>query len=114
MKQNNNFELDVRVTPIKNGGNVKAYASVNIGSAFAVKNLRIIEGNKGLFVSMPSVKTIRASMMTFSFPLVRKAEQLLIMRLSPLMSKSSRCQTVMSSKTSLLYLCKLSQTHYKI
>lgn len=56
MKQNNNFELDVRVTPIKNSGNVKAYASVNIGSAFAVKNLRIIEGNKGLFVAMPSVK----------------------------------------------------------
>ena len=34
MKQNNNFELDVRVTPIKNGGNVKAYASVNIGSSY--------------------------------------------------------------------------------
>lgn len=32
----------------------KAYASVIIGGAFAVHSIRIIESNKGLFVSMPS------------------------------------------------------------
>lgn len=73
MKQNNNFELDVRVTPIKNGGNVKAYASVNIGSAFAVKNLRIIEGNKGLFVVMPSVKNHKGEYEDIFFPISKES-----------------------------------------
>ncbi len=73
MKQNNNFELDVRVTPIKNGGNVKAYASVNIGSAFAVKNLRIIEGNKGLFVAMPSVKNHKGEYDDIFFPISKES-----------------------------------------
>lgn len=33
---------------------VKAIASVNIGNAFAVHGIRVIESDKGLFVSMPS------------------------------------------------------------
>ena len=73
MKQNNNFELDVRVTPIKNGGNVKAYASVNIGSAFAVKNLRIIEGNKGLFVAMHRVKNHKGEYEDIFFPISKES-----------------------------------------
>ena len=32
----------------------KAYATVIIGNAFAVHSIRIIESDKGLFVSMPS------------------------------------------------------------
>ena len=32
----------------------KAYASVIIGGAFAVHSIRIIESDKGLFISMPS------------------------------------------------------------
>lgn len=73
MKKNNNFQLDVRVTLIKNGGNVKAYASVNIGSAFAVKNLRIIEGNKGLFVAMPSVKNHKGEYDEIFFPISKES-----------------------------------------
>lgn len=49
MKQNKKWTLDVRVNPVENGGNIKAYASVNIDGAFAIKNLRIIESSKGLF-----------------------------------------------------------------
>ena len=36
-----------------NAGNVKAIASVSLDGQFVVKNLKIMDGKKGLFVSMP-------------------------------------------------------------
>lgn len=33
---------------------VKAYASVNIGGAFAVHGIKVIDSVKGIFISMPS------------------------------------------------------------
>lgn len=38
------------------GSKTKAFASVNIGDAFAVHGIKIVEGEKGLFVSMPQRK----------------------------------------------------------
>jgi stage V sporulation protein G len=35
---------------------LKAYAAVTFDNAFVVRNIKIIEGNKGLFVAMPSRK----------------------------------------------------------
>jgi len=35
---------------------LKAYATVTFDSAFVVRNIKIIEGQKGLFVAMPSRK----------------------------------------------------------
>ena len=37
-------------------GKLKAYVSITIDNAFVVRDLKIIEGKKGLFVAMPSVK----------------------------------------------------------
>lgn len=34
--------------------NIKAYASVNVGGAFAVHGLKVIDSKNGLFVNMPS------------------------------------------------------------
>lgn len=36
------------------GSKIKAFASVNIGGAFAIHGLRVIDSDKGLFVAMPS------------------------------------------------------------
>lgn len=36
-----------------NAGNVKAIASVSLDGMFVVKNLKVMDGKKGLFVSMP-------------------------------------------------------------
>ena len=49
------MELDVRIRPV-NKGNVLAYASMNINKAFAVDGIKVLNGEKGLFVSMPSYK----------------------------------------------------------
>lgn len=75
MKQNNS--LDVRVKTLNNAGSLKGYATVNIGKDFAVKNLRIIEGSKGLFVAMPSVKNHKGEYEEIFFPISKESRETL-------------------------------------
>jgi stage V sporulation protein G len=42
------------VYPAKEIGRLKAYATIVFDNSFIVRDLKIIEGNKGFFVSMPS------------------------------------------------------------
>ena len=48
---------EVRVS-LRDGDNrkLKAYATITFDNAFVVRNVKVIEGNKGLFVAMPSRK----------------------------------------------------------
>ena len=41
----------------KEGSRMKGIASVLVDDSFAVHDIRIIEGEKGLFIAMPSKKT---------------------------------------------------------
>ena len=41
----------------KEGSRMKGIASVLLDDSFAVHDIRIIEGDKGLFIAMPSKKT---------------------------------------------------------
>ncbi len=45
---------EVKVYPAKENGRLKAYATIVFENCFIVRDLKIIEGHKGLFVSMPS------------------------------------------------------------
>lgn len=47
---------EVKVFPAKDGGRLKAYATVVFDNCFIIRDLKVIEGHKGLFVSMPSRK----------------------------------------------------------
>ncbi len=47
---------DVRIFLTSQTGPTKAFASVTFDDAFVVKDLRVVDGKKGLFVSMPSRK----------------------------------------------------------
>lgn len=48
---------EVRVSMRESGNRkLKAYATMTFDNAFVVRNVKIIEGNKGLFVAMPSRK----------------------------------------------------------
>lgn len=48
---------DIRVRKIENGGKMKAVVSITIDEEFVVHDIKIIEGEKGLFIAMPSRKT---------------------------------------------------------
>lgn len=45
---------EVKVYPAKESGRLKAYATVVFDNCFIVRDLKVIEGHKGYFVSMPS------------------------------------------------------------
>ncbi|HXW86224.1 MAG TPA: septation regulator SpoVG [Candidatus Bathyarchaeia archaeon] len=47
---------EVKVFPAKDDGRLKAYATIVFDNSFIVRDLKVIEGNRGLFVSMPSRK----------------------------------------------------------
>ncbi|MGN1024180.1 MAG: septation regulator SpoVG, partial [Lachnospiraceae bacterium] len=48
---------DVRIRRIASSGKMKAVASITIDGVFVVHDIKVIEGEKGLFVAMPSKKT---------------------------------------------------------
>ncbi len=47
---------DVRVRKLREDGKMKAVVSVTFDDAFVVHDIKIIEGQNGLFVAMPSRK----------------------------------------------------------
>ena len=47
---------DVRVRKIIKEGNMKAVVSITIDNEFVVHDIKVIEGEKGLFIAMPSRK----------------------------------------------------------
>ncbi len=46
---------EVRIT-LRREPKLKAYANVTFDNAFVVRGIKVIEGQKGLFISMPSRK----------------------------------------------------------
>ena len=47
---------DVRIRKVEQEGKMKAVVSITIDEEFVVHDIKIIEGEKGLFIAMPSRK----------------------------------------------------------
>ena len=47
---------DVRVRKIAKEGKMKAIVSITIDNEFVIHDIKVIEGEKGLFIAMPSKK----------------------------------------------------------
>lgn len=47
---------DVRVRKVNKEGKMKAVVSITIDNEFVVHDIKVIEGDKGLFIAMPSRK----------------------------------------------------------
>ena len=48
---------NVRLRKVETNGRMRAIASITIDDEFVIHDIRIIEGNAGLFVAMPSKRT---------------------------------------------------------
>ncbi len=53
----------------KEGSRMKGIASVLLDDAFAVHDIRIIEGDNGLFIAMPSRKTATGNYRDIAHPI---------------------------------------------
>lgn len=48
---------DVRIKRVESAGKLKAYVSVTFDDCFVVHNLKVIAGQSGMFIAMPSRRT---------------------------------------------------------
>lgn len=48
---------DIRVRKIAKEGKLKAVVSITIDDEFVIHDIKVIDGDKGLFIAMPSKKT---------------------------------------------------------
>lgn len=48
---------DIRIRKIDKEGKMKAVVSITIDEEFVVHDIKVIEGEKGLFIAMPSRRT---------------------------------------------------------
>ncbi len=60
---------DVRVRTITKEGKMKATASITIDNEFVVHDIKVIEGEKGLFIAMPSRKTVDGEYRDIAHPI---------------------------------------------
>jgi len=56
---------------------MKAIASVTFDDAFVVREIRVIEGQNGLFVAMPSRKTPSGEFRDIAHPINSEARQII-------------------------------------
>ncbi|ABP65982.1 septation protein SpoVG [Caldicellulosiruptor changbaiensis] len=60
---------DVRIRKITNEGRMKAIVSVTFDNCFVVHDIKIIEGQNGLFIAMPSRKTPEGEFKDIAHPI---------------------------------------------
>ena len=73
---------DVRVRKIAKEGRMKAVVSITLDGEFVVHDIKVIEGDKGLFIAMPSKRTADGEYKDIAHPinsLTREAIQRVIL-----------------------------------
>ena len=60
---------DVRVRKISKEGRMKAVVSITLDGEFVVHDIKIIEGDKGLFIAMPSKRTVDGEYKDIAHPI---------------------------------------------
>ncbi len=68
---------DVKVSPVNDDERLKAFVTITIDNCFIIKDLKVINGTKGLFVAMPSRKRKDGSYKDIAHPLNSETRRML-------------------------------------
>ena len=60
---------DVRIRKIARDGKMKAVVSITLDDEFVVHDIKVIEGEKGLFIAMPSRRTTTGEYKDIAHPI---------------------------------------------
>ena len=60
---------DIRIRKVDREGKLKAVASITIDDVFVVHDIKVIEGNQGLFIAMPSKQSQDGTYRDISHPI---------------------------------------------
>ena len=66
---------DVRVKRVNTEGKMRAIASITFDNSFVVRDIRVIEGQNGLFIAMPSRKTPEGEFRDIAHPITPEARE---------------------------------------
>lgn len=66
------MKVDVKIGSIRPEGSIRAYASVNLNDCFAIRNVKVMDSTKGLFVAMPSYKSGNGEYKDICFPVTKE------------------------------------------
>ncbi len=68
---------DVRIRRVEKEGKMKAVVSITIENEFVVHDIKVIEGEKGLFIAMPSRKASDGEYRDIAHPINSSTRELL-------------------------------------
>lgn len=68
---------DVRVRKILAEGKMKAIVSVTLDDSFVIHDVKVVDGQNGLFVAMPSRKTPTGEFRDIAHPISQEARNIL-------------------------------------
>ena len=68
---------DVRVRKVLTEGKMKAIVSVTLDDAFVIHDVKVVLGQNGLFVAMPSRKTPAGEFRDIAHPISQEARDML-------------------------------------
>ncbi len=66
---------DVKIRKITNEGKMKAIVSITLDNEFVVHDIKVIEGENGLFIAMPSRKTPSGEFKDIAHPISTDVRQ---------------------------------------
>lgn len=66
---------DVRLRKVVTDGRMKAIASITLDHEFVVHDIRVIDGNAGMFVAMPSKRTPDGEFRDIAHPITSSTRQ---------------------------------------
>lgn len=69
------LQYEVRIHSLHPNGNCRASASVNLNGSFAIRGIKVMESEKGLFVSLPSYRAGNGEYKDICFPCTKQARQ---------------------------------------
>ncbi len=68
---------DVRIRKINQEGKMKAIVSVTLNDAFVVHDVKVVEGQNGLFVAMPSKRMPDGEFKDIAHPISQEARSVI-------------------------------------
>ncbi len=66
---------DIRVRKVTKEGKMKAVVSITIDDVFVVHDIKVIDGDKGLFIAMPSRKTAEGEYRDIAHPISTESRE---------------------------------------
>ena len=66
---------DVRVRMVTKEGKMKAVVSITLDNEFVISDIKVIEGEKGLFIAMPSRKSADGEYRDIAHPINKDTRQ---------------------------------------